>query len=144
MGNELITLNKTLPIHNGTVGSTDSNSLINYFVSIAILAEMAVSKADDFPWLIEENLSKRRNSYELDKHLQNMLSSFIMLNLESFKLSESINKKRTAQRMMIPLNKHENRLKIMETMMLKLHGPNLRNLTNWLKLLKKKALSQIR
>lgn len=73
MGNELITLNKTLPIHNGTVGSTDSNSLINYFVSIAILAEMAVSKADDFPWLIEENLSKRRNSYELDKHLQNML-----------------------------------------------------------------------
>lgn len=73
MGNELITLNKTLPIHNDTVGSTDSNSLINYFVSIAILAEMAVSKADDFPWLIEENLSKRRNSYELDKHLQNML-----------------------------------------------------------------------
>ena len=64
MGNELITLNKTLPIHNDTVGSTDSNSLINYFVSIAILAEMAVSKADDFPWLIEENLSKRRNSYE--------------------------------------------------------------------------------
>lgn len=73
MGNELITLNKTLPIHNGTIGSTDGNSLINYFVSIAILAEMAVSKADDFPWLIEEKFNKRRNSYELDKHLQNML-----------------------------------------------------------------------
>ncbi len=73
MENELITLNKALPIHNGTIGSTDGNSLINYFVSIAILAEMAVSKADDFPWLIEEKLNKRRNSYELDKHLQNML-----------------------------------------------------------------------
>lgn len=73
MGNELITLNRTLPIHNGTVGSTDGNSLINYFVSVAVLAEMAVSKADDFPWLIEEKLNKRRNSYELDKHLQNML-----------------------------------------------------------------------
>mgnify|MGYP006886756291 FL=1 len=73
MRNELITLNKALPIHNGTIGSTGGNSLINYFVSIAILAEMAVSRADDFPWLIEEKLNKRRNSYELDKHLQNML-----------------------------------------------------------------------
>lgn len=73
VGNELITLNKILPIHNGTVGSTDGNSLINCFVSIAILAELAVGKADDFPWLIEEKLNKRRNSYELDKHLQNML-----------------------------------------------------------------------
>lgn len=73
MGNELITLNKTLPIHNRTINSTDGNSLINYFASIAILAEMAVSKADDFPWLIEEKFNKRRNSYELDKHLQNML-----------------------------------------------------------------------
>lgn len=73
MGKELITLNKTLPIHNGTIGSTDGNSLINYFVSIAILAEMAVSKADDFPWLVEQRLNNRRNSYELDKHLQNML-----------------------------------------------------------------------
>lgn len=73
MGNELITLNRTLPIHNGTVGSTDGNSLINYFVSVAVLAEMAVSKAENFPWLVEEKLNKRRNSYELDKHLQNML-----------------------------------------------------------------------
>lgn len=73
MGNELITLNRALSIHNGTVDSTDGNSLINYFVSVAVLAEMAVSKADDFPWLIEEKLNKRRNSYELDKHLQNML-----------------------------------------------------------------------
>lgn len=73
MGNKLLTLNKTLPIHNGAVGSTDGNSLINYFASVIILAEMAVSKADDFPWLIEEKLNKRRNSYELDKHLQNML-----------------------------------------------------------------------
>lgn len=73
MGNELITLNKTLPIHNGTVGSTDSNSLINYFVSVAILAEMAVSKVDDFPWLVEEKLNNRRNNYEFDKHLQKMM-----------------------------------------------------------------------
>lgn len=73
MGNELITLNRTLSIHNGTVGSTDGNSLINYFVSVAILAEMAVSNADNNPWLVEEKLNKRRNSYELDKHLQNML-----------------------------------------------------------------------
>ncbi len=73
MGNELITLNRTLSIHNGTVGSTDGNSLINYFVSVAILAEMAVSNADNAPWLVEEKLNKRRNSYELDKHLQNML-----------------------------------------------------------------------
>lgn len=73
MGNELITLNRTLSIHNGTVGSTDGNSLINYFVSVAVLAEMAVGKADDFPWLVEEKLYKRRNSYELDKHLQSML-----------------------------------------------------------------------
>ena len=65
MGNELITLNKTLPIHNGTVGSTDSNSLINYFVSVAILAEMAVSKVDDFPWLVEEKLNNRRNKTEI-------------------------------------------------------------------------------
>lgn len=73
MGNELITLNKILPMHNGTVGSTDGNSLINYFVSVAILAEMAVSDAASAPWLVDERLSKRRNSYELDKHLQNML-----------------------------------------------------------------------
>lgn len=73
MGYELITLNRTLPIHNGTVGSTDGNSLINYFVSVAVLAEMAVSNADSAPWLVDERLNKRRNSYELDKHLQNML-----------------------------------------------------------------------
>ena len=73
MGNELITLNNTLPIHNSSVGPTNGNSLINYFASIAILAEMAVSKADDFPWLVEEKFNKRRNDYELDKHLQNML-----------------------------------------------------------------------
>lgn len=73
MGNELITLNRALPIHNGTVGSTDGNSLINYFVSVAVLAEMAVSKAEDFPWLVEEKLNNRRNNYEFDKHLQNML-----------------------------------------------------------------------
>lgn len=73
MGNELITLNKTLPIHNGTVDSTDGNSLINYFVSVAVLAEIAVSNADSAPWLVDERLNKRRNSYEMDKHLQNML-----------------------------------------------------------------------
>lgn len=73
MGNELITLNKILPMHNGTVGSTDGNSLINYFTSVAVLAEMAVSKVDDFPWLVEKKLNNRRNSYEFDKHLQNML-----------------------------------------------------------------------
>lgn len=73
MGNELITLNKILPMHNGTDGSTDGNSLINYFVSVAVLAEMAVSKVDDFPWLVEKKLNNRRNNYEFDKHLQNML-----------------------------------------------------------------------
>lgn len=73
MGNELITLNRILPIHNGTDGSTDGNPLINYFVSVAVLAEMAVSKVDDFPWLVEEKLNNRRNNYEFDKHLQNML-----------------------------------------------------------------------
>lgn len=73
MGNNLITLNKTLPINNGTVGPTDGNSLIKYFISVAILAEMAVSNADSAPWLVDERLNKRRNSYELDKHLQNML-----------------------------------------------------------------------
>lgn len=73
MENELITLNRTLAIQNGTVGSTDGNSLINYFVSVAVLAEMAVSNADSAPWLVDERLNKRRNSYELDKHLQNML-----------------------------------------------------------------------
>lgn len=73
MGNELVTLNRTLPIHNGTVGQTDGNSLINYFISVAVLAEMAVSNADSAPWLADERLNKRRNSYELDKHLQNML-----------------------------------------------------------------------
>ena len=69
MGNELITLNKILPMHNGTDGSTDGNSLINYFVSVAILAEMAVSKVDDFPWLVEEKLNNRRTNYEFDKHM---------------------------------------------------------------------------
>ena len=73
MGNELITLNKILLMHNGIDGSTDGNSLINYFVSVAILAEMAVSKVDDSPWLVEEKLNNRRNNYEFDKHLQNML-----------------------------------------------------------------------
>lgn len=73
MGNGLVTLNKTLPIHSGIMGPTNGNALINYFISVAILAELAVSKADNFPWLIEEKLNKRRNSYEFDKHLQNML-----------------------------------------------------------------------
>ena len=73
MVNELITLNRALAIQNGTVGSTGGNSLINYFVSVAVLAEMAVSNADSAPWLVDERLNKRRNSYELDKHLQNML-----------------------------------------------------------------------
>lgn len=73
MPNELITLNSTLSINNETVESTKGNSLINYFVSVAVLAEMAISKGNDFPWLIEEKLFKRRNSYEFDKHLQSML-----------------------------------------------------------------------
>lgn len=73
MGNELITLKKALPIQNGTVETSNNSSLINYFVSVAVLAEMAVSNADSAPWLVEEKFNKRRNSYELDKHLQNML-----------------------------------------------------------------------
>lgn len=73
MESGLITLNSALPIRNETVESPDSSSLINCFVSVAVLAEMAVSKAENFPWLIEEKLNNRRGSYELDKHLQNML-----------------------------------------------------------------------
>ncbi len=73
MPNELITLNRTLPINNGTIEATAGNSLISYFVSVAVLAEMAISKGNDFPWLVEEKLNNRRNSYEFDKHLQNML-----------------------------------------------------------------------
>lgn len=73
MENKLITLNQTLSVHNGIVDVADGNTLINYFVSVAVLAEMAVSKADDFPWLVEKRFNNRRNSYELDKHLQNML-----------------------------------------------------------------------
>lgn len=73
MPNELITLNRTLQINSETIEATAGNSLINYFVSVAVLAEMAVSQDNDFPWLIEEKLFKRRNSYEFDKHLQSML-----------------------------------------------------------------------
>ena len=55
---ELITLNNTLCIKNETVNKSTDNSLVNYFVSIAVLAEMAISKSDRCPWLIEKKLDK--------------------------------------------------------------------------------------
>ncbi len=73
MSREIITLNKALSINNNTTKPPQDNSLINYFVAIAVLAETAVSKGDDYPWLTEKKLNKRRNGYEFDKHLQNML-----------------------------------------------------------------------
>lgn len=73
MSVELTTLNDALCIKDETVNNLSGNSLVNYFISIAVLAETAISKSDKFPWLIEKKLDKRRNAYEFDKHLQNMM-----------------------------------------------------------------------
>ena len=70
MSVELITFNDALCIKDETVHNLSGNSLVNYFISIAVLAETAISNSDSFPWLIEPKLAQRRNAYEFDKNLQ--------------------------------------------------------------------------
>jgi len=50
-----------------------NQTLMYEFCAIFAIAELAIAKANDAPWLIEDKLNKRRTAYEFDKHLQNLL-----------------------------------------------------------------------